>query len=344
VDNEEVTRQTLSAWDEIQAEEEAAIEAEAETPDEPEVEEEVEGEPADEPDEEPEEVDEEEGEPAEEEPEEGPAPVGFDSDDPEIVALLAKYGGDLSQTLRGAVELSRLVGRLGNEKAVAYQRAEELERELRQRETLAGLGTMLSDEQASWVEEAATSGNPGAYVQGALQAGEYGLARAVCSTWARDNPFEGMRAGQMVDLAEYQAAERAQAQAVAAMPVDMPRLVDAMAENGYADIREYGDQIMGLVERYGQEHPSVRDALSGDLNRAVSGLADLYRIARSTATSVQETRTREKARTRAEGDKARNQALVSSATTSPAATETPRSVRLGPGLTLEALEAEFARQ
>ena len=85
------------------------------------------------------------------------------------------------------------------------------------------------------------------------------------------------------------------------------------------------------------------DAQSGDLERAARAILSIYEIARGSATQVKSTRDGIRRKQREAADDVRQAAVVSSASAAPSVTETPRPTRLGPGLTLEALEAEFSR-
>jgi hypothetical protein len=344
VDNDEVTRQTLAAWDEIQAEDETAEEPtdevdevdagdEIEEPEEAEAEEPDDGE-----EEETEETDEDEGEVEGEDQEEDQEPVvatAYDSEDIEIRAFLAKYGGDLNAALKGAAEIHHLINRQGQEKNQALQRVQELEAELEQARLVTPGGLMLNDEQREWVETATESGNPVAYISQAVQAGEYELARAVCREWAREDPFSANRAGQYVDQTEAQAMSYVE-------PIDMGRLLDAM-KTEIPDMPNYSAQMAQVIHTLGDEHPIVQDARSGDIMVAAQAIARIYEYAKTSTATVKNARQKVLDQQRRNGAVAKQKAQVSSASASPSAIETPRPVTLGPGLTLEQLEAEFAR-
>lgn len=345
MDAAEITAQIVGAWDEVVGAEEGTTAepepTEVETPEEAEVETEVEEEEvgeeeAEEADEEPEEEDEpeEESEDDDEETAE-PASVEFESDDIEVRALLAKYDNDVGKALKGAAELHHLVTRQGTEKNQALQRVAELEAEL-DRARLGQTGIMLSEEQHAWVEEALGSGQPANYVQQAVDVGEYDLARAVCREWAREDPYAATRAGAQIDATE---------EAVASYqpPINLPVLLDAVARE-VPDLPSYSAQMTEVLSRLGPEHPLVQEARSNDVQTAAAAIVSIYELAKLTSVNTRVAREKVKAIAKQNGASARKKAQVSSSSASPSATQTPRTRRLMPGLTLEDLEAEFARQ
>lgn len=344
--NEDVTAQILAAWDEIQTDEEKA-QAE-ETPDEETADEPV-VEPADVPDgtEEDEEADdgedEEEGEDEEtEETEEGedeePTVTAYQTDDPEILAFLAKYDGNVDQALRATVELQRVLGRQGSEKAALAEQVNELQAQLIQAQAFQSGASFLTPEQAQWVEEAAGSGNPGLYVRRAVEEGEFELARAVAREWAREDPYEATRAGQVIDSFEMSA------NTPVAQPVDTGVLLDVLAEN-FPEMRAYEPQMVGVLNQLGPNHPLVIDARTGDVQTAARAIVSIYEIARASSASVRSAKDNLKRKNRKEADDVREDAVVSSASSSASAGETPRRSRLlMPGLTEEQFEQAFAQQ
>src|SRR5262249_30124191 len=243
----------LAAFDELDPEREQPAPAEEEEgeqePDEAEEEQEsepdvaeTEGEP--EPEEEEDSGDEEEEEPEQEEVE-----VTAEHD-PAVQAFLARYGGDVDKALQGAVELEVLLGRQSNEVGAARQRAAELEQILAEQQALTGT-TWLTAEQQQWVEEAVTSGNPRAYVQGAMQEGEFDLARAVVREWSREDPYEAMRVGQVVESG----AARMQAPPMPE-PLDKGVLLSVLASN-YPEMAGYWGQMETMIAQLGPNHPTV---------------------------------------------------------------------------------------
>jgi hypothetical protein len=354
VDAAEITAQIVGAWDEVVAEEEGTVAepepAEVEEPEEAEVEteeeDETEEEEADEDEAETEEseTDEESDDEADETEEESedddeeaaePA-VEFETDDIEVKALLAKYDNDVGKALKGAAELHHLVTRQGTEKNQALQRVAELEAELERARFAQSGGIMLNEEQHAWVEEALGSGQPASYVQQAVDVGEFDLARAVCREWAREDPYAATRAGAQIDATE---------EAIASYqpPINLPVLLDAVAKE-VPDLPAYSAQMTEVLNRLGPEHPLVQEARSNDVQTAAAAIVGIYELAKLTSVNTRVAREKVKAAARQNGASARKKAVVSSSSASPSATQTPRTRRLMPGLTLEDLEAEFARQ
>lgn len=336
---EQVTAQIMEAWDEIQEEEQAEVEAVAPEVEEPEEnDEDTEPETEDEPDDE--EDDDEEEDEADEEPEDEVVAEAPQFDDVEIQAFLAKYGGDPEKALKGAAELARLMGRRDEEKLALNQQLEQLQGQLAQMQAFGPSAPMLTEEQQVWVEGAAESQNPGGFIQQALSAGEFELARAVCREWAQTNPYEASRAGQFVDNVEYQMRE----QSTQIQPQPPEATWEALASN-YPELKSYETQMVQTLQRLGPEHPLVQEARSTDPNQAVRGIFGIYEIAKAATFALTETKNGLKQRRRQEADDAIGAAQVTSASNTPSAGETPRSSRnLLPGLTEEQFEAAFAEQ
>jgi hypothetical protein len=341
---EEVTQQILGAWDEMQEADEAEPEGAVAPPveDEPEKPEgeEVETPEADEP-EQPESDESAEDEPAEESEEGEPEEEAAEQDAPEfedveVQAFLSKYNGDVEKALKGGAELQRLIERQGREKNDAIARAEQLEAQLIQAQAFGGLGTVLSDDQQEWVATAAESANPAAYVQQAMQAGEFELARAVCREWATVNPFEAMRVGQWVDATEAQASQPA-----APEPVDPGETWKGLA-TAYPELRSYEAQMVQTLERLGPDHPLVQEARSTDQAQAVRGIIGIYEIAKAATFALSETRDGIKAKQRQAAEDAIGAAVVTSGVNTPSAGGTPRPRMLMPGLSQEDFDAAFA--
>ena len=330
----EITSEILAAFDEIKDEPDEEIEPSPAHEDVPVTEPEEEEEQEEEPEEE-EEEEEEEDLVGDEQPEEEVAAF----EDPAIQSFLAKYGGDVEKALRGAVELSVVLGRQGSEKSAALARVQELEQELQQLQALSGLEeTYLTEEQNQWVEEAIASQNPRGYVHSAMQAGEYDLARAVLREWSRESPYEAMRAGQFVDQAQQQAMQ--QYQQPVEEPIDQGLLLNLLAQN-YPDMTGYWGQMETMLHQLGPDHPTVIDARGNDVERSARAIINLYEIARASTASVQSAKDEIKQKRRRAANDARNGAVVSSGAAS-RTTETPRrSIMVTPGLTLEQLDAEF---
>jgi len=330
----EITSEILAAFDEIKDEPDEEIEPSPAHEDVPVTEPEEEEEQEEEPEEE-EEEEEEEDLVGDEQPEEEVAAF----EDPAIQSFLAKYGGDVEKALRGAVELSVVLGRQGSEKSAALARVQELEQELQQLQALSGLEeTYLTEEQNQWVEEAIASQNPRGYVHSAMQAGEYDLARAVLREWSRESPYEAMRAGQFVDQAQQQAMQ--QYQQPVEEPIDQGLLLNLLAQN-YPDMTGYWGQMETMLHQLGPDHPTVIDARGNDVERSARAIINLYEIARASTASVQSAKDEIKQKRRRAATDARNGAVVSSGAAS-RTTETPRrSIMVTPGLTLEQLDAEF---
>jgi hypothetical protein len=268
------------------------------------------------------------------------AVAGFDTSDPDIRAFLAQYQNDPVKALTAAAHLRRAFDRQGTDLGQARQRAAELESQIARARMLGG-GAPLSEEQHSWAEGAAASAAPGAYVQQALDAGEFDLARAVCSYWARESPYEAARAGLVVDQAESQLVQRAQA------PVEAPTedIVEALKSN-VPGFREWEPQMVAVFNNLGPGHHLVQEARSNNIDVSMRALMSIFEIAQASTASVQEQRSEIRKRARAASSSAKAKAAVTSSSNSTGSPkETPRSeVQILPGLTLEDLETEFASQ
>jgi hypothetical protein len=342
----EVTDQILSAWedmeDDVAVEHGTEVEAQEEevaTADEPET---PEAEEAEEPAEEAEEAEEpaaEESEESEEsedsdedEPEESSAdPAAYD--DPEVQAYVSRYG-DPEKALRAAVELTRVLNTQGREKNQLAARVRELEEEIQQASAFNSV-TVLSDEQRTWVDSAVESGNPRGYVQEAVRVGEYELARAVCEQMSEEAPYDASRLATWVDQAELLNVQRAQPEEE--VQVDHSTLMDVLVTN-FPQMPEYEEQMVTTLASLGENHPLAQDARSNDPETAARGIIGIFEIARATNVKVAATRAKVKQEKRQAADSVRTDGVVSSGQATPAAGETPRPQRLGPGLTMEQLD------
>jgi len=355
VNTEEVTRQIMSAWDEVQDEEDAAVENdERELPDDQDdqAEEEQEGAEDGEQEAEQEEVapgdadgDEEAAAEEEEGEEEEEQEVQAQFEDPEVQAFLAKYGGDVERALKAEAHQQRIIGQLGSDKQYLSRRVQELEAELAQQSALSGMGVSLDSDQAAWVEEAVESGNPQMYVQNALRVGEFDLARAVCDAWAQEQPYQAIQARQLVDHAHQRAFHAAQEAEGANGAVALPtETILGVLVNHYPDMPRYEQQMITTMGNLGPEHPLVEQAHSSDPEVQAYAILGIYEIARAQTATVTSSRDAVKAQRREEAAGAKRRAKVSSSQATPSPGETPRPRRLGPGLTLEQLDAEWERE
>lgn len=262
------------------------------------------------------------------------------ADDPEIKAFLAKYGNDPEKALKGAAELSRLIGRQGRDLTKAQEQIAQLQSMLVEAQTVgAGMGLPLNEQQREWVEQASQSVNPAAYVQQAVREGAFDLGRALCREWALSNPYEALRVGQWVDATEAQMFQAAQEVPQVTTDQVIAALDDAMPE-----MRAYYGRMTEIVKQLGEGHPVVIASRSSDPEEAMSGMIDLYRMAQVSTAAVQGAQSELKKRKRQEADDERAKGLVSSGSNSPSREETPRNRLLMPGLTQQALDTEFAAQ
>src|SRR5262245_41444472 len=159
MDHDEITAQTVAAFEEYLTDEERGEpgdpEEELKTTEEPEEEEPEEEEEEESPEEPP------DYEPEEEEEEEEGEEEEFVASErsPDVLAFLAKYGGDVEQALKGASELYHLMNRQGREKNEALERVAELEQQLSRAQAFS-VGVPLTEEQRDWAPEAGRSDNP----------------------------------------------------------------------------------------------------------------------------------------------------------------------------------------
>lgn len=341
-----VTEQILSAWDDDD-DDETSEGAVVEQPVEEQPEEVVGEEQPEEDEQDGEEPEEQEGQEEDEEEEvveeesegeEEEDDVLAEYSDPEIRAYLSKYQNDPERALKAAVNLQRVLGRQGQEKAVLTRRVQELEAQMVEQQAFQ-TGALLSPEQQQWVGEATESGNPGMFVQQAVQAGEYELARAVCAEWARESPYEALRVSQAVDGAEQRAYQQ-QYQQIEEEPVDHGLLLDTLVSN-FPEMPIYETQMISTLNNLGPAHPLVQDAQSNDLRTAAKAIINIYEIARAQTVSTKNTRDQVRAKTKTDAAEARRRAVVSSSNAQPNPSEAPRARTIMPGLTLEQLEAEW---
>src|SRR5262245_24049741 len=179
---------------EAEVEEQAQAEPESEPGDEEKDEEAVETEEQEEPEEEADET----------EVEEVTASHAYESDDPRVLAFLAKYDNDPERALMAAAHLEQVLGRPGRDLGLQQDRITELEQELGNLRAFGPGVVTLTPEQREWAVQAVESENPVAYVQEAMRAGEFALARAVCDGWSEAAPYEAARLAQHIDGGAWQ--------------------------------------------------------------------------------------------------------------------------------------------
>src|SRR5215467_2027975 len=264
--------------------------------------------------------------------------AGFDTTDPDVRAFLAMYDNDPYKAIQAAAHLRRAYDRQGTDLGLARQKTAELEQQFARARMLGG-GAPLSEEQHNWAEGAAASAAPGAYVQQAIEAGEFDLARAVCSYWGRESPYEAARAGMVVD------AEESRRTQVQQGPIQAPTedIVEAL-KNNVPGFREWEPQMVAVFNNLGPGHHLVQESRSNDVHVAMRALMSIFEIAQASTASVQEQKTeiRKKARAEANGAKAKAAVTSGANSTSTARETSRRDVEIMPGLTLEDLDTEFA--
>lgn len=321
-ETEEVQDEATPAAEEEEEEEVSAVVDEEETP-----------EPG-------EEVEEEEGASEEEEAEEPsgdeeePATATFE--DPEIQAYLARHGDDVEAALRAAVHQSRRFGLQGRELGQLRQQVADLEAQIDQAQMFSQGASFLSPEQAQWVEEAVGSDNAIPYIQSAVEAGEFDLARAVLDQ-GEFTAAQVVRLSQGIDVAQGRAMQQG---AVEYQPLDHGALMGVLVDH-YPDMPQFEADMVSTLQTLGPDHPLAALAQSQDPAEAAQGIIGLYEIARAKTATVESTRAGVKTKRREAADAARRDAQVSSAQATPSQAQTPRRGSVMPGLTLEALEAEF---
>lgn len=107
--------------------------------------------------------------------------------DPEIQGLVEKYGGDVNQALKAAVEAQRLIGRQGQELGELRKQMEET---LEQRLTQFQQQTQQAQYAPSMVQSYIDDGNYYAAAETARQTGNQALLGHVLSSWGADSPYE----------------------------------------------------------------------------------------------------------------------------------------------------------
>lgn len=334
--HDDLTEQIFGAWPDETEEETETPEAEAEleteateeTEEQPEAEAETE-----ETEEAPAEETEEEAE--EEEPEVTAETIELSLADPAVLAYVKRYG-DPEKALQAAVELTRRLNEQGFEKNRLADRVRELEEEAQQANAFPGV-TVLNEEQRVWVESAVESGNARAYVQEAVKAGEYELARAVCEQLSEETPYDASRLAHYVDQAELQNVQRAQVATQQEMVVDHGALMEVLVAN-FPQMPDYEEQMVSTLASLGQNHPLAEDARSNDPETAARGIIGIFEIARATNLKTAAVRSQVKKQKSDEAESVRAEGVVSTGQATPASSETPRPTKLGPGLTMEQLD------
>jgi hypothetical protein len=255
------------------------------------------------------------------------------SDDPQTKAFLARHGGSVESALRASMQFENVLGRQGRELGDLRRANAEMEAELEQARAFSQSGHFFSPEQQQWLEEAVDSENAVAYIQAAVQSGEYGLARAVLDQ-------AEMPAGQVLRLA--QAIDAAENQPDYSEPqvLNHQALLGVLIEH-YPEMPQFEPEMVTTIAALGEGHPLVALSRSNDPGEAAQGIIGIYEIARAKTATVTNARSEVTKKRRQAADAARRDAQVTSATASPSQAQTPRQRMIMPGLSLEALEAEF---
>lgn len=350
MNNDAITDEILSAFDDMAEEgaEEGGI-TEPETETEPETDapegdatpEEEEIEVVAEANDEPEEAEGEEAETEDADAEEAEQPEGELA--PEVQAYLDRHNGDIGKALKTMVEAQAMLQRRNTEYGEQGRRIAQLEAELAQSQAFAAQQQSLTTEQTDWVSAAVESDQPIAFVQQAVAAGEYELARAVCDAWGSEgDAYAALRTRQQVDAAE---AYAYQAQEAAQPPATMPReeLMSLITQQ-IPDFPEYEGDMVEIVNQLGRQHPMVIAANSADPAEAAAGMVDLYRVAQTRKIRVAEARTQIADEQREKKVAEKKRGRVSSAASRSSTNETPRPKQIMPGLNIEELDAAFAAE
>jgi hypothetical protein len=287
-----------------------------------------------------EEVEPEEGQ--EGEGEEEVAPEVEALNDPAIIAYLQRYQGDVVEALKAGIELQRALYEQGERNGALSRRVAELEAEVQQTQLLLGGDFALDEASRGWIEEALGSDNPRNYIHGAIREGRFDLARAITDQIGEERPYEAMQISQMIDQAEYQMLQLNQPEPEVE-PVDQALMVGEL-EKLIPDFGAYKQQMHDVIFSLGEGHPLIRKTVSTDPVTAASGWLDIFEIARGRDTTLQSSREQVREQQRQAAANGRANAVVTSAQASPTPEQGPRPIRIGPGLTLEQLDAEIAAQ
>lgn len=276
-----------------------------------------------------------------EEPEDEEEPSGEEgqpeSEDPVVAAFLARHGGDVDSALKAAANQHQLFGRQAYELGQHRQRIAELEAAAEQAAAFRQPGVFVTAEQQQWLEEAVSSENPIAYIQGAVEEQEFDLARAVLEQ-GEFSSYQAVRLAQVIDAAEGRTVQAAEPNLEG--PLDHQALFSVL-QQWYPDLPKFSAEMTSTIAALGDEHPLVALARSQDPEEAAQGIIGVYEIARAKSTTVASSREAVKQKSRQAAEDVRRKAQVSSAGATNPPTQTTRSRQVMPGLTMESLEAEF---
>jgi hypothetical protein len=264
---------------------------------------------------------------------------------PDVQAFLDRHEGNIEKALRTAVEIQSMLGARNREQGELNQRVAQLEAELAQAQAMTASGIGLTPEQHEWVSSAIESEQPAAYIQSAVQAGEFDLARAICDAWGEGGEaYQALRARQMVDQAEYHAQQVEQVAQPQGPPLISHQDLLGMISEQVPDFADYEPEMVEIISQLGEAHPMVMAAKSQDPNEAAMGLIDIYKAAQTRRVRVSQAREQHEQQTAERHDGAKRRAAVSSSTSRTTHEEPPRPQQIMPGLTLEELETAFAAE
>lgn len=244
----------------------------------------------------------------------------LDVDDPDIAALLSKYDNDLGKALKGAAEAQKMVGRQGSELGELRQLQGKVETLEQMLAAQAARPATPAVDYTSLIED-----DPKRAAHVAMQNGDVDAMVAAVSEWADSGePRDAFEAATFLNgvLRGYEMdqlrAEMKENQTPA------PAVATSDAQEAAKVLQKHPDleKFLPEIGQVAQERPLLKQALeSGSPQEKAIALEDAYLIARSRSDADTSADAVKRVRVRAaeEGQKARADAAVVSASRGSAA-------------------------
>lgn len=240
-------------------------------------------------------------------------------DDPDIQSYIEKFGGDISQALRSAVEAQSLIGRQGQELGELRALRQEMEAIRQQISSTPAAPAALPSNTQELLED-----DPGTLAQWAFENGRQDVYDQAMDAWFELAPRQASRFEQAVLMGEMQRQMESRIEPIATPLAEQSaarEIVQAQRELGlrFSDFNE----ILGTAteaELAGFPRDVAEKAQTGTYQEKISALETLYRwvkAERLLAGPMTQTDTTD-AQRQAEAEEAKQQAVVVSASSAPA--------------------------
>lgn len=199
--------------------------------------------------------------------------------DPAVAAFLAKYGGDVTKALAGAVHLQRKSGEQSNEVGELRRMVDELS-QLRESFQQQPQNQVLDQATVDWFDQQALE-NPHGAAEYARQQGNDILLQRALGTWKDIDPYGASVYTNDLRLQQQQQQFEQRLQQIQQLPMDATvhmALTNVMST--HPEFSNYDDALADVLQRY----PSVQEqiqlsAASGDRAKLEAAIEAAFALA-----------------------------------------------------------------